>query len=81
MRFVSEEEQNHILNLVKQHLGSEDKATAVTEASGTGPADAEMDEVDDDTYAELQDMEGLIDEGTGHGAMEDEAKDIDEVDA
>lgn len=82
-RFPTGEQQEHILNLIREHLGEEDAATAgpATARSGAHHTDREEVEADEDTLAELDEMEGLVDEGTGQGAMEEVARDIDEQDA
>ncbi|ORY87486.1 RNA polymerase Rpb4-domain-containing protein [Leucosporidium creatinivorum] len=82
-RFQTPEEQEHILTLVKEHLGAEDAATAHAHAATNGKGKAAGDdvmEVEEEEYDAMED-EGLVDEGTGQGAMEAEARDIDEVDA
>lgn len=68
---------------MKEHLGAEDAATALAHAVATGKKTADGDDVmelEEEEYDAMED-EGLVDEGTGQGAMEAEARDIDEVDA
>lgn len=85
-RFPGDAEQEHILTLVREHLGAEDAATAVAiaapSAKGGKKGDDAMDvEEGQDEFDELEEDEGLVDEGTGQGAMEEVTRDIDEVDA
>lgn len=82
-RFQTPEQQEHILTLVKEHLGAEDAATALAHAIAVGKKTADGEDVmdvEEEEYDAMED-EGLVDEGTGQGAMEAEARDIDEVDA
>ncbi len=84
-RFPSEEEQAHILNLVKDHMGTEQAPTIVlhpsegrTRANGTHhDGDEEMD----DAAYEPDDEDGdLVEEGLDGGAEVTE-RGIDEEDA
>lgn len=84
-RFPTEQAQAHILNLVKNHMGTEQAPTIVVHPSegGAGKAngvhnggDEEMDEL---AYEE-EEEEGLVEEGL-EGAGEQEVRGIDEEDA
>lgn len=69
--------------MVKEHLGAEDAQTALAHAIATGKKTADGEDVmdvEEEEYDAMED-EGLVDEGNGQGAMEAEARDIDEVDA
>ncbi|BGP40909.1 hypothetical protein JCM10450v2_004914 [Rhodotorula kratochvilovae] len=84
-----EPEQEHLLQLVRSHLGDEASATAAAkqaEADRVAAAAAAMeadgpDEIDEREAEALQDDQALIDEGYAGGrANENVERDIDEVD-
>ncbi|GAA6032497.1 hypothetical protein JCM8097_004787 [Rhodosporidiobolus ruineniae] len=90
-RFPTDEEQQHLLSLIKTHLSSvEDAATAAKKeaaaqaaareaAQRAEEARAEAMEVDEREAAAIADDEGFVDEGgRGTRANEDVENDIDE---
>ena len=87
-RFPDSTTQEEILALVASHLGEvkADEGLGVATmarngyAATAGQDDAAYDDdVDDAEQAELEDIEGLIDDGTGDGAMEDMGRELDEA--
>jgi hypothetical protein len=82
-RFPNEDDREHVLNLIRAHLGDEDAATTTSSTMRSARKDEDAEELaaDDATLEELDEMEDLVDEGTGQGAMEEVTRDIDEEDA
>ncbi|KAM0789396.1 hypothetical protein ACM66B_000224 [Microbotryomycetes sp. NB124-2] len=89
-RYPDTETRNEILALITSHLGErpDDKvhktgrttlATGATAASKVANVEENADEdVEMQEQDEIEDMEGLIDSGTGEGALEDAGLELDE---
>lgn len=77
-RFPSEEEQAHILDLVREHLTSE-AAAATGAARKAGRMDVDQDEAEEEEQPfDEEEEEEFVEEGL-QGAGEDQGKELDEV--